>query len=197
MNATCQSSRATYKIELPWLWNPRATFELVSASRGSRSVMCRDCSRGLDERQPTSMRHPSGEPVFEVAMALFGMVWLLRVRSEMRRCSKCRREELAAQQQQPNQQHGPQKRNPPGQTNQLDTPDAITSSVNTLFTVDTPGTSAPTTSYCEVHGYYPHKEGILRTQLYLSSFFFFFFSFRISAFYALIVKESLVLYGSN
>lgn len=32
-------------------------------------------------------------PVTMPDMALFGMVWLLRMRAEMRRCAKCRREE--------------------------------------------------------------------------------------------------------
>lgn len=77
-------------------------------------------------------------------MALFGMVWLLRVRSEMKRCAKCRRQEMAQAEER--------------------------ASAATFFTIDTPTTVpcpdtaspghtlAPTT-YCEVHGFNPPKEG--------------------------------------
>ena len=69
------------------------------------SAMHRVGSWSLDDLDSASMKHPSRSPGLEIAMALFGMVWLLRVRSEMRRCSKCRHEEiLAAQQQQQQQQ---------------------------------------------------------------------------------------------
>lgn len=51
-------------------------------------------SWSLDDLDSASMKHPSRSPGLEIAMALFGMVWLLRVRSEMRRCSKCRHEEI-------------------------------------------------------------------------------------------------------
>ncbi|KAF5306501.1 hypothetical protein FQR65_LT07329 [Abscondita terminalis] len=77
-----------------------------------------------------------------LSMALFGMVWLLRVRSEMKRCAKCRRQEIAQS-------------------------DDRTQS-STFFTIETPSVvpcpdtvspshMAPTT-YCEVHGYNPPKE---------------------------------------
>lgn len=78
-----------------------------------------------------------------LGMALFGMVWLLRVRSEMKRCAKCRRQESTQA----------EERTPV-----------------TFFTIDTPvsipcpntlspsHTLAPTT-YCEVHGFNPPKEG--------------------------------------
>ncbi|XP_051155845.1 disks large 1 tumor suppressor protein isoform X5 [Leptopilina boulardi] len=129
-------------------------------------------SRGLDERHSASMKHPSKETISEVAMALFGMVWLLRVRSEMRRCSKCRREEFLNTQQQQQQvqvqqhqqhhhhHHHHHHQRALSQTT-LHTPeDAVSSSANTLFTLDTPGSTGIAGSYCEVHGYVPPKEDI-------------------------------------
>lgn len=82
-------------------------------------------------------------------MALFGMVWLLRVRSEMKRCAKCRRQDL---------------------TQMIED----RASTSTFFTIDAspniqlppptdnainPGHSLAPTTYCEVHGYNPRKEG--------------------------------------
>ncbi|XP_011705043.1 PREDICTED: disks large 1 tumor suppressor protein isoform X6 [Wasmannia auropunctata] len=144
--------------------------------------MCRAGSRSLDDLDPASMKHPSRSAGLEVAMALFGMVWLLRVRSEMRRCSKCRHEEMLAQQQQQHQQqvqlqqqqqqqqhhhhhhqHHQQQRTPLSQaTSLLQTmsDDGVSSSANTLFTLDTPGAAGPAGSYCEVHGYVQAKEDI-------------------------------------
>lgn len=144
-------------------------------------VMYREDAGGLDDLGvATSMRqHTSSQlPVLEVAMALFGMVWLLRVRSEMRRCSKCRREELLVAQQQNtnrrNEQHQQQSQHQQqrphhqhctaSQTTSLihTSEDGLTmSSANTLFTLDTPGASGPAGSYCEVHGYVAPKEGII------------------------------------
>ncbi|CAL1684486.1 unnamed protein product [Lasius platythorax] len=125
------------------------------------------------------MKHPSRSAGLEVAMALFGMVWLLRVRSEMRRCSKCRHEEMLAQQQQQHQQqvqqqqqhhhhhhhhhqHHQQQRTLSQATSLLQTmsDDGVSSSANTLFTLDTPGAAGPAGSYCEVHGYIQAKEDI-------------------------------------
>ncbi|XP_024887751.1 disks large 1 tumor suppressor protein isoform X11 [Temnothorax curvispinosus] len=142
--------------------------------------MCRAGSRSLDDLDPASMKHPSRSAGLEVAMALFGMVWLLRVRSEMRRCSKCRHEEMLAQQQQQHQQqvqlqqqqqqqqhhhhhhqHHQQQRNLSQATSLLQTmSDDVSSSANTLFTLDTPGAAGPAGSYCEVHGYVQAKEDI-------------------------------------
>ncbi|XP_072744108.1 disks large 1 tumor suppressor protein-like isoform X9 [Anoplolepis gracilipes] len=142
--------------------------------------MCRAGSRSLDDLDPASMKHPSRSAGLEVAMALFGMVWLLRVRSEMRRCSKCRHEELLAQQQQQHQQqvqqqqqqqqhhhhhhhqHHQQQRTLSQATSLLQTmsDDGVSSSANTLFTLDTPGAAGPAGSYCEVHGYVQAKEDI-------------------------------------
>ncbi|KAK0164191.1 hypothetical protein PV328_002847 [Microctonus aethiopoides] len=135
--------------------------------------MYREDAAGLDESDPTSMKHPSRVLVFEIAMALFGMVWLLRVRSEMRRCSKCHRDELPiGQQNHQHNHHYQQQRNNEQQQNQnrtlsqttslIHTPeDGVTmSSANTLFTLDTPGATGPAGSYCEVHGYIPPKEDI-------------------------------------
>ncbi|KYN40512.1 Disks large 1 tumor suppressor protein [Trachymyrmex septentrionalis] len=38
--------------------------------------------------------------------------------------------------------------------------DGVSSSANTLFTLDTPGAAGPAGSYCEVHGYVQAKEDI-------------------------------------
>lgn len=125
--------------------------------------MYRGYATCLDDRVPTSMKQSSSVVVFDVAMALFGMVWLLRVRSEMRRCSKCKRDEMLTQQ---HSQHGHQQQhhqhNRPT-SSLLQTPeDGLTmSSANTLFTLDTPGATGPAGSYCEVHGYVAPKEGIV------------------------------------
>lgn len=83
-------------------------------------------------------------------MALFGMVWLLRVRSEMKRCAKCRRQA---------EQSGT-----PAQTD--------AASQSTFFTITeaagTGVTSTPSpghslgpgpTTFCEVHGFMPPKDG--------------------------------------
>ncbi|XP_045483674.1 disks large 1 tumor suppressor protein isoform X4 [Harmonia axyridis] len=86
-----------------------------------------------------------------VGMALFGMVWLLRVRSEMKRCAKCKRQQQ--HQQRPN----------------LGLDDGA--SAATFFTIDapttatslntpSPGHSLAHTTYCEVHGYNLPKEDI-------------------------------------
>ncbi|XP_076391110.1 MAGUK family member discs large 1 isoform X10 [Megachile rotundata] len=136
-------------------------------------------SWSLDDLDSASMKHPSRSPGLEIAMALFGMVWLLRVRSEMRRCSKCRHEEILTaqqqqqqqqlqQQQQQQQQHHHlhhhshhQQRTVSQTTSLLQTPDdGVSSSANTLFTLDTPGAAGSAGSYCEVHGFVQAKEDI-------------------------------------
>ncbi|XP_049821403.1 discs large homolog 1-like protein isoform X12 [Aethina tumida] len=89
-----------------------------------------------------------------VGMALFGMVWLLRVRSEMKRCAKCRRHEL---QQQQMEAATADRRSAASQA--------------TFFTIDapvpppvtdshSPGHTLGPTTYCEVHGFNPRKEDI-------------------------------------
>ncbi|EZA51667.1 Disks large 1 tumor suppressor protein [Ooceraea biroi] len=40
--------------------------------------------------------------------------------------------------------------------------DGVSSSANTLFTLDTPGAAGPAASYCEVHGYVQAKEDTMR-----------------------------------
>ncbi|KAK9884868.1 hypothetical protein WA026_009093 [Henosepilachna vigintioctopunctata] len=98
--------------------------------------------RAIRHDRSTTMRQPVG-------MALFGMVWLLRVRSEMKRCTKCRRQQ---QQQRLN----------------MATDDGA--SAATFFTIDaptavtnvnspSPGHSLAHTTYCEVHGFNLPKEG--------------------------------------
>ncbi|KOC64049.1 Disks large 1 tumor suppressor protein [Habropoda laboriosa] len=109
----------------------------------------------------------------------------------MRRCSKCRHDETLAAQQQQQQQlqqqqqqqqqlqqqqqqhhlhhHPRHQQRTPSQTTSLQTPDdAVSSSANTLFTLDTPGAAGSAGSYCEVHGYVQAKEGsIIRSSLTL------------------------------
>lgn len=107
-----------------------------AASSAVKGIMCAGGGVNIKtENEVCSAMRPSAR------MALFGMVWLLRVRSEMKRCAKCKRD---------NHQQDP--------------------STSTFFTIDaplaptTPSTTtaqdlAPTT-YCEVHGYNVPKEGI-------------------------------------
>ncbi|XP_034937867.1 disks large homolog 4 isoform X4 [Chelonus insularis] len=126
--------------------------------------MYRNDAIAIDDWDLTSMKHPSSVFILEVAMALFGMFWMSRVRSEIRRCSKYRHDEMSNNQhqshQQSYQQDNPCRRLSQG-TSLLHTPDdGITmSSANTLFTLDTPGTTAPS-GYCEVHGYIAPKKDI-------------------------------------
>lgn len=100
-------------------------------------------------------------------MALFGMVWLLRVRAEMRRCAKCRKEELARLQkeqedaQQQLQHHRSVEQQTDGAIAVIGTPDSVDctspSTTNTTFyNLDPPG---PGGTYCEIHGYIPPREG--------------------------------------
>jgi hypothetical protein len=103
--------------------------------------------RGPGYDQVCAMRRPTA------GMALFGMVWLLRVRSEMKRCAKCRRQEIV---------HTEER-----------------ASASTFFTIDAPsampstGTASPgplaPTTYCEVHGYSLPKEGKLNFALQVSN----------------------------
>ncbi|KAL1123401.1 hypothetical protein AAG570_002481 [Ranatra chinensis] len=72
-------------------------------------------------------------------MALFGMVWLLRVRAELRRCSKCHSAATSSS--------------------------SLPASSQAIFTVDCPPAGAsgpppppPPTAYCEVHGFRPRKD---------------------------------------
>ncbi|KAG8268785.1 hypothetical protein J6590_017030 [Homalodisca vitripennis] len=93
--------------------------------------------------------HP-GKAVTMPDMALFGMVWLLRMRAEMRRCAKCRREEARWLQ----------------ENAQEDRHDAAAAAASApIFTVESaqvdtssappPPPPAPRTprTFCEVHGY--------------------------------------------
>ncbi|ENN80083.1 hypothetical protein YQE_03486, partial [Dendroctonus ponderosae] len=83
-------------------------------------------------------------------MALFGMVWLLRVRAEMKRCAKCqRRNERTSQR--------------------------SVSRATTFFTIDgavTPNLIAPSvpatesTTFCEVHGFVSPDEVTDNLDLY-------------------------------
>lgn len=98
-------------------------------------------------------------------MALFGMVWLLRVRAEMRRCAKCRREEA----------RWLQERHDAGTSGAAAAAPIFT--VESAVKVDAstsppPPPPAPRTprprTFCEVHGY-RRKEGIRLTLLYILS----------------------------
>lgn len=103
---------------------------------------------GYDRK--SAMRQPIG-------MALFGMVWLLRVRSEMKRCAKCRRQELIQQQQ---QEHDSNVERTPASVSTfftIDTPAPLPSTTETATL--SPGHSLAPTTYCEVHGFNPPKEG--------------------------------------
>lgn len=83
-------------------------------------------------------------------MALFGMVWLLRVRAEIKRCSKCQR-------------HGERQKRTANQR--------PISRSTTFFTID--GAISPrrestvmtplaeSATFCEVHGYRPMEDGEL------------------------------------
>lgn len=88
-------------------------------------------------------------------MALFGMVWLLRVRSEMKRCAKCRRQDLTTQMIEDR-----------ASTSTFFTIDTTTPNIQLQQPLDTisPGHSLAPTTYCEVHGYNPRKEGKFLTQ---------------------------------
>ncbi|KAK9751672.1 hypothetical protein QE152_g4817 [Popillia japonica] len=82
-------------------------------------------------------------------MALFGMVWLLRVRAEMKRCAKCKRQDQS---------------NVPAEVERGP-------STSTFFTIEgnatlpstteavSPGHALGPTTFCEVHGFNPPKEG--------------------------------------
>ncbi|XP_060524064.1 disks large 1 tumor suppressor protein isoform X4 [Cylas formicarius] len=93
-------------------------------------------------RHDGAMRRPAAR------MALFGMVWLLRVRAEMKKCAKCQRK-------------------------QRETKDRSASRATTFFTIEgaagtplsaqtsrtTPAVDGPST-FCEVHGFVVPKEDI-------------------------------------
>lgn len=81
------------------------------------------------------MKLPEWQVCQQQQMALFGMVWLLRVRAEMRRCAKCRHEKISA--------------NPlPNRSFR------INNNVNSAGRLDN--------HYCEIHGYIHQKPGPVR-----------------------------------
>lgn len=90
--------------------------------------------------------HSPGEAVTMPDMALFGMVWLLRMRAEMRRCAKCRREEARWRREE----------------SASSAPDAASAPIFTVDSAQLGASVAPHPapgSYCEVHGFVPRKEG--------------------------------------
>lgn len=123
-------------------------------SRGNVVAIIAMCANKI-ESMKQSYHIDDSILLVENNMALFGMVWLLRVRSEMKRCAKCRREhdEFLHQQTLLQQQTM-------SSVNSIDEH----MSASTYFTLDTPGPgpgnlSGAGPSYCEVHGYVPPKEG--------------------------------------
>ena len=98
-------------------------------------------------------------------MALFGMVWLLRVRAEMRRCTRCRREQLQNLQRQNAASPIPGKIMLPTQEiNVCELEHKIKSNMSNPEETDNTSEdvhSGPNTegTYCEVHGYVPLKPG--------------------------------------
>lgn len=117
--------------------------------------------------------------VTKAKMALFGMVWLLRVRAEMRRCAKCRKEELlklqkeqaelqmlrGQQQQHQHSFHRSVEQQTEGAVAIIsghgsgqESQDGVSPSTTntTFYNLDPPG---PGGTYCEIHGFIPPKEG--------------------------------------
>lgn len=117
--------------------------------------------------------------VGKAEMALFGMVWLLRVKAEMRRCAKCKREELLKLQnereelrsQKPIRQHQQETRpqtlhrSVEQQTEgaaALVQPELSQDCISLPMTQTAFYTSDPSEfegTFCEIHGYIPPKEG--------------------------------------
>ncbi|XP_054267348.1 uncharacterized protein LOC128989480 [Macrosteles quadrilineatus] len=79
-------------------------------------------------------------------MALFGMVWLLRMRAEVRRCAKCRREEARWLQ---------ENAKPPGEPHDAAAAPIFTVERAQMSSAPPPPPPAPRTprTFCEVHGY--------------------------------------------
>lgn len=116
--------------------------------------------------------------VAKAEMALFGMVWLLRVKAEMRRCAKCRKEELLKLQKEQEdlrlqkQQHRQCQESHSQMLHrsveqQTDGAVALVGSVSqdcltpsttqtTFYNLDPPGFEG---TFCEIHGFIPPKEG--------------------------------------
>lgn len=125
------------------------------------------------------------------SMALFGMLWLLRIRTELRHCSKCNQDEVIVghypqrvlhhQQQQQSKTSSPrhyyvaEKGQHQQQSAALPSANANEDNVNSnneekLFTsVDSSG-ATPTTigNYCKIHGYLTPKGILLERGLCLS-----------------------------
>ncbi|KAK6627973.1 hypothetical protein RUM44_010455 [Polyplax serrata] len=118
--------------------------------------------------------------IVKAEMALFGMVWLLRVKAEMRRCAKCKREEelklqkLQSEQQQKEQQQqqaeGLRLQKQFLQQHQRDSQRSVeqqTEGAIALVQTDIPqvplyGSDSAVGfegTFCEIHGYIPPKEG--------------------------------------
>lgn len=91
-------------------------------------------------------------------MALFGMVWLLRVRAEMRRCAKCRRDE--ARWLQERHDAGTSGAAPPAAAPIFTVESAVQVDASTSPPPPPPAPRTPRPrTFCEVHGY-RRKEGI-------------------------------------
>lgn len=111
-------------------------------------------------------RH-AGTGVTMPDMALFGMVWLLRVRAEMRKCAKCRREEARwLQQQQP-----PEEAELPVAAPPIFTVESAAQVDNTAPPPPPPKPKTPRPrTFCEVHGY-RQKRGNIISNNYFSLYF--------------------------
>ncbi|KAK6628323.1 hypothetical protein RUM43_002135 [Polyplax serrata] len=117
--------------------------------------------------------------IVKAEMALFGMVWLLRVKAEMRRCAKCKREEelklqkLQSEQQQKEQQQqqaeGLRLQKQFLQQHQRDSQRSVeqqTEGAIALVQTDIPQVPLYSSdsavgfegTFCEIHGYIPPKE---------------------------------------
>ncbi|CAH0558819.1 unnamed protein product [Brassicogethes aeneus] len=111
--------------------------------------MCHGNKNGENEISSKNKRVHS--MMRSIDMALFGLVWLLRVRSEMNRCSKCQSRQHTV--------HAPivtaeVQATPSTSTFYLDPLPPVQASGSR-----SPGHSSGPTTYCEVHGYNPRKEG--------------------------------------
>ncbi|XP_076251236.1 MAGUK family member discs large 1 isoform X2 [Rhynchophorus ferrugineus] len=93
------------------------------------------------ERPLAAMTRPTAD------MALFGMVWLLRVRAEMKRCAKCQRREARMNER------------PASRATTFFTIEGAATPLGDQSSVRTPVVEPPTT-FCEVHGYVAPKEDI-------------------------------------
>ncbi|XP_030757882.1 disks large 1 tumor suppressor protein isoform X4 [Sitophilus oryzae] len=104
-------------------------------------------TRGRHERRLVTMTSAASA----IGMALFGMVWLLRVRAEMKRCAKCQRREAA---------RAASGRQATSRATSFFTIEGAATPTSGQGTLRTPVVEPPPTTFCEVHGYVAPKEDI-------------------------------------